>query len=76
MLKQAYDAVRTELALLKHRLSVTKAERIDTTQLQLEFAAILARAQDIAAQLGEHIASVITAGSDDDGPRGRTRNHA
>ena len=77
LLKQAYEAVRTELALLKHRLFVAKAERVDLTQLQLEFTTILARAQAIAAQLDGHVAPVITAGDsaggDDDGPRGRTR---
>ena len=75
LLKQAYEAVRTELALLKHRLFVAKAERVDLTQLQLEFATILARAQDIATQLGEHGAPLTpaSAGGDDDEPRGRIR---
>ena len=63
LLKQAYEAVRTELALLKHRLFVAKAERVDLTQLQLDFTTILARAQDIAAQLEGHVAPVITANS-------------
>jgi len=75
LLKQAYEAVRTELALLKHRLFVAKAERVDLTQLQLEFATILARAQDIAAQLDGHGAPLTpaSASGDDDEPRGRIR---
>ena len=36
-LVEAYRAATEELALLKQRLFVAKAERVDTTQLQLEF---------------------------------------
>jgi transposase len=53
LLKQAYEAARTELALIKHRLFVAKAERVDTTQLRLEFAGVLARANALAHQLGD-----------------------
>ncbi len=51
MLQQAFEAVRIELALLKRRLFVASAERIDTAQLQLEFAAKLAELESLSARL-------------------------
>lgn len=44
----AYDALLCELELMKRRLFVAKAERIDTTQLELEFAAKLAALDALA----------------------------
>ena len=38
-LRAAYDRLVEELALLRHRLFVAKAERVDTKQLELEFSA-------------------------------------
>ena len=37
-LREAYTAVKLELELLKKRLFVAKAERVDVAQLELEFA--------------------------------------
>src|SRR4051794_26730459 len=36
-LRAAYDRLRLELELIKRRIFVAKAERIDTAQLELEF---------------------------------------
>lgn len=36
-LREAYTAVKLELELLKKRLFVAKAERVDVEQLELEF---------------------------------------
>ena len=44
-LREAYDALTREVELARRRLIVAKAERVDTTQLELEFAAKLARAR-------------------------------
>jgi transposase len=44
--------VRQELELFKRRLFIAKAERVDTTQLQLEFAAKLKQFDAIAGTLG------------------------
>ncbi len=40
-LKDAYDALLRELALMKRRIFVATAERLDTSELQLEFDALL-----------------------------------
>ena len=47
-LRSSHEALRIELELLKRRLFVAKAERIDTEQLELEFAATLAALDKLA----------------------------
>lgn len=41
-LREAYDALTREVELARRRLIIAKAERVDTTQLELEFAGKLA----------------------------------
>ena len=55
----AYQALEQQLELIRRRLFVAKAERIDTTQLEIEFAATLAALDALAG----------TATGDADGPR-------
>lgn len=50
-LREAYTAVKLELELLKKRLFVAKAERVDVAQLELEFAAKLAELDALAKRL-------------------------
>jgi hypothetical protein len=52
-LKEAYDALVREVELARRRLFVAKAERIDTTQLELEFAAKLAALDQLAGKVDE-----------------------
>ena len=47
----AYEALQGELELMKRRLFVAKAERIDTAQLELEFAAKLAALDALSGQI-------------------------
>jgi hypothetical protein len=47
-LKEAYDALVRDVELARRRLFVAKAERVDTTQLELEFAAKLAALDKLA----------------------------
>jgi len=47
-LRDSYEALLLELKLLKHRIFVAKAERVDSHQLELEFAAKLAALNAIA----------------------------
>jgi transposase len=42
LLRSSHERLRLELELLKRRIFVAKAERVDTAQLELEFAAKLA----------------------------------
>ena len=48
LLLGAYQALEQQLELIRRRLFVAKAERIDTTQLELEFAATLAALDALA----------------------------
>jgi transposase len=47
-LREAYHALQLEVELARRRLVVAKAERVDTTQLELEFAAKLAALDKLA----------------------------
>ncbi len=49
-LREAYEALTREVELARRRLVVAKAERIDTTQLELEFAAKLAALDELAGK--------------------------
>ena len=50
-LREAYQAVKLELELLKRRIFVAKAERIDTAQLELELGQKLATLDDLAHRI-------------------------
>lgn len=51
-LREAYQQIKLELELLRRRLFVAKAERIDAAQLELEFAGKLAALDALQQQLG------------------------
>ncbi len=61
-LREAYRHLQLEVELTRRRLVVAKAERVDTAQLQLEFAAKLAALDALGGQLAP--------ASDDDAPSG------
>ncbi|MCA1664578.1 MAG: IS66 family transposase [Myxococcales bacterium] len=50
-LRAAYDGLRVDLELLRRRITVAKAERVDTAQLELEFAGKLAALDALSAKL-------------------------
>lgn len=54
-LREAYEALTREVELARRRLVVAKAERIDTTQLELEFAAKLAELVTLSRQAEDEI---------------------
>ena len=58
-LREAYTAVKLELELLKKRLFIAKAERVDIEQLELEFAAKLAELDALAKRLEPMPESVV-----------------
>jgi hypothetical protein len=68
-LREAYQALQLEVELARRRLVVAKAERVDTTQLELEFASKLA-ALDALAGL---VAGEEADDPDDDGSSGRRK---
>jgi transposase len=51
ILRASHERLRQELELLRHRIFVAKAERIDSKQLELEFAAKLAALDELAGKL-------------------------
>lgn len=78
-LRASYELALQELELWKRRLFIAKAERVDTTQLQLEFAAKLARVEALAGTLGLAQADPRKDDGDDakakDGKRRGKRKH-
>jgi transposase len=75
-LHEAFRQLQFELELLKRRLFHAKAERIDTGQLELEFAAKLAALDTLAGQLQSDeapagpAADASTDDASESGPRG------
>ena len=52
-IRAAYDRLRLDVELARRRLLVAKAERVDTAQLELEFAEKLAALDALSAKLDE-----------------------
>lgn len=52
LLKLAYEELRIKVALDRHRLVIAKAERLDTTQLEIDLGAKLAELDALNQQLG------------------------
>ena len=57
-LGRAYAAVKEELELLKRRIHVAKAERIDVSQLQLQFDELTKALDALVEQAAEPVAEV------------------
>lgn len=51
-LRAAYERLQQELELIRRRLFVAKAERVDTAQLELEFGEVLRKLDALAGTLG------------------------
>lgn len=54
-LREAYEALTREVELARRRLIVAKAERVDTAQLELEFASTLAKLDALSRQAEDEI---------------------
>lgn len=54
-LREAYDALVREVELARRRLVIAKAERVDTAQLELEFATTLAKLDALSRKAEEEI---------------------
>jgi transposase len=64
-LRAAYEQLRLDLELMRRRIFVAKAERVDTAQLELEFAGKLAELDALSSQLDEILGSGESAGGGD-----------
>ena len=69
--RAAYERVRLELELLKRRIFVATAERVDTTQLELEFKEKLQALETLAGTLDMPAQSFPIAGGDEPVPPSR-----
>lgn len=58
-LRRAYEQLKAQLELIRRRIFLAKAERIDTRQLELEFAATQAKLVKLATELGDPNASIL-----------------
>ena len=83
-LRDAHARLRQELELLQRRIFVAKAERIDTAQLELEFANKLADLNALKATLpegqeslfdGQHGASLSPPSDGADGKNGNGKSN-
>jgi transposase len=72
-LRASFERLRLELELLKRRIFVAKAERVDTLQLELEFAAKLAHLTRLDAQLTAQLAATSGAATGASGPDDKKR---
>ena len=72
-LRRAYEQLKAQLELLRRRIFLAKAERIDARQLEIEFAETQAKLVKLATELGETgEPSTDALSSDDSDGRGRT----
>jgi transposase len=60
-LRRAYEQLKEQLELLRRRLYVAKAERIDASQLEMEFAATQAKLDALATQMVDEAAALAAA---------------
>jgi transposase len=60
-LRRAYEQLKGHLELLRRRIFVAKAERIDTAQLEIEFAETQAKLTKLAKELGDEEAPARSA---------------
>ena len=71
VLRAAYEQLRLELELIRHRIFVAKAERIDTAKLELEFAQKLAALDQLEGQLDNGLGGPDPDASPPDDPRSK-----
>lgn len=65
-LRAAHARLREELELLKRRIFLAKAERVDTAQLEMEFAEKLRQLDTLAGTLGDDTTGESSDDDDDD----------
>lgn len=62
-LRHAYELLKGQLELLRRRIFVAKAERIDTSQLEIEFAETKAKLDQLARVLDDRTGTLGAAGT-------------
>ena len=72
-LRRAYEQVKEQLEILRRRIFLAKAERIDAAQLELEFAVKKAELQRLATQLDPDAIAGASAQDDAESPAKRAK---
>ena len=76
-LRASHERLRQELELLRRRIFIAKAERVDSTQLELEFAQKLSALDALSGRLSEQPMSAdggtSTSGGGDSKPAGKKK---
>jgi hypothetical protein len=79
-LRASYEALRVELELLKRRLFVAKAERVDTKQLELDYGEVLKQLDELGAKMAAaadtpdaQAAGLSSSNDDDEKPKPRPK---
>jgi transposase len=65
-LRRAYEQLKEQVELLRRRIYIAKAERVDVTQLEMEFAETQAKLDALARQLDDQAAPPATTDSASD----------
>jgi transposase len=68
-LRASHERLRLELELLKRRLFIAKAERVDTQQLELEFAGKMRELETLAGTLGIREHAETSEPDENDAPK-------
>lgn len=63
VLRASHERLRQELELLRHRIFLAKAERLDSRQLELEFATKLAALDELAGKVPPRPAETLPPGA-------------
>jgi transposase len=74
VLRASHARLREELELLKRRIFVAKAERVDTAQLEIEFAAKLRQLDALAGTLVDEPSDTAPDGNGGDDKKGKKKS--
>jgi len=74
--RRAYEQLKVHLDMLRRRIFVAKAERIDTRQLELEFAETKAKLAELAKLFGDESLAFDDDNDDDDARGGSGRGRS
>jgi transposase/regulator of replication initiation timing len=72
-LRRAYEQLKEQLELLRRRIFQAKAERVDVTQLEIEFAQVKKEVDSLAIRMGDAAVQQPEDGDPPDPPPTRTR---
>lgn len=75
-LRHAHQLLQEQLALIVRRIAVAKAERVDTTQLELQFMEVKKELDDLSKKLEDAANDNMASAAGDDADDGHRHSHA